>query len=258
MPINNKIYDIHANGWWDENNFLHTLKTGINPARFQYFREIITVHNREPSSLSVLDIGCGGGILSEDFAKINNKVTGIDPSFSSLRTAKNHAQLEQLQINYLSGSAENLPCYQDSFDIVLCCDVLEHVTDLNNAIQETSRVLKPGGIFFFDTINKTWTSFIETIFIAQEFPPTRFFEPGSHDWRQFIPPSVLKKLLIKNKLRLVDVQGLQAGISPLLTLTEILRLKHGKSNFAEFGKRLNFKLSKNLSGSYIGYAIKNN
>ena len=257
MTANNKIYDQYASGWWDENNFLHTLKTGINPVRFGYFNRVLTDLKISPLNLRVLDIGCGGGILSEDFARISSKVTGIDPSFASLRAASEHAKTENMQMNYLAGSAEELPFLHDSFDIVICCDVLEHVNDLHLSLFQTSRVLKPGGIFFFDTINRTLQSFFETIFIAQEFPLTRFFAPGSHDWNQFIPPHYLKERLIENALTLREIHGLQPGISPIMTLIEILQLKTGKNNFASFGRNLKYKIGNNMNGSYIGYATKN-
>jgi len=250
----NSIYDTHAADWWNEDSFLHTLKTGINPARFGYFRSILDQLGINLASLRVLDVGCGGGILSEEFARLGCNVTGVDISSASVNTASRHAQQENLKIVYLAASGESLPLQQASFDVVVCCDVLEHVEDLNQVLAEAARVLKPGGIYLFDTINRSLQSYIETILVAQEIPFTRFFAPGTHAWRQFIRPVELTIALGRNNLQLQQLAGLQPGISPLATLREILRLKLGKINHATFGHRLKFQRAGSLNGSYMGYA----
>lgn len=256
MPADNSIYNVHSSGWWDENNFLNILKTGLNPVRFEYFHTIFNLHGLKPASLKVLDIGCGGGILSEEFARLGCRVDGIDISEASITTAKEHARLGKLKIEYQVGSALALPFSSASFDVVICCDVLEHLPDFGRAITEVTRVLKPGGLYLLDTINRTFRSYLETILVAQELPLTRFFARGSHDWRQFITPDELNACLTFHQLALGEFRGLQPGISLIETGMEIFRLKLGQINFAEFGRRLKFRLGNNLSGSYIGYAIK--
>ena len=110
MSINNEIYSLQASGWWDENHFLHLLKTGINPPRFGYFRDALTRQlGLQPETLSVLDVGCGGGILSEEFAKLGCRVTGIDPSAPSLETARKHAAMQGLTIDYRQGERRKHP-----------------------------------------------------------------------------------------------------------------------------------------------------
>jgi 2-polyprenyl-6-hydroxyphenyl methylase/3-demethylubiquinone-9 3-methyltransferase len=170
MSIDNEIYSLQASGWWDEDHFLHLLKTGMNPARFGYFHEALTRQLRlQPETLSVLDVGCGGGILSEEFAKIGCRVTGLDPSAPSLETARKHAAMQGLVIEYHQAYGESIPFDANSFDVVICCDVLEHVDDLEKTIHEVARVLKPGGMFCYDTINRTEDSRKANIFAAQDF-----------------------------------------------------------------------------------------
>lgn len=256
MPVDNFLYNTHAAGWWDENHFLHMLKSGINPARFGYFREILEGKGLLGKQLSVLDIGCGGGILSEDFASLGYKVSGVDLSHPSLLNAQRHASYCQLSIGYHLCSAEHLPFPTSAFDMILCCDVLEHLSDPEKVIAETVRLLKPGGILFFDTINRTLSSFFEHIFVAQDFAPTRFFPENTHSWSSFIRPTELNSIMANNGLTVKNISGLQPGVSKISTALAIFALKQKKINYAEFGSRLNFTVCQNISGSYIGYAQK--
>ena len=256
MPADNSLYDSHANEWWDETSFLHLLKTGLNPARFGYFLTIFKRLELEPASLCVLDVGCGGGILSEEFARLGCQVSGIDQSKGSIASAQTHAQQEMLEIAYRVGAAESLPFEYASFDVVVCCDVLEHVTALEKVVAEAARVLKPGGLYLFDTINRTFQSYIETIFFSQVLPFTRIFAPGTHAWRQFIRPDEMKKHLKEYGMVLRELTGLQPGIPSRAVSAEISRLKRGEINYAEFGRRLKFQTGGGISGNYIGYAVR--
>ena len=256
--------DTYAGDWWNENSFLHLLKTGLNPARFGYFQTIFTARGLEPASLRVLDVGCGGGILSQEFARAGCIVSGIDQSAASITTAQGHAHLEKLEIDYRVGMAEALPSPAASFDVVVCCDMLEHVADVNKVVAEAARVLrspdpvsgKPGGLYLFDTINRTSKSYVETILFAQLVPFTRIFVPGTHDWRQFIRPNEMTKYLEKNGLQLCELTGLQPGIPSQAVSAEISRLKHGEINYAEFGRRLKFQTGGGTTGNYIGYGVR--
>ena len=158
MKINNEVYDEMANHWWGEDDFgtMATILYFANNARFNYFTSILeSKFDFDYPKECLIDIGCGGGYLSEEFAKIGINVTGVDPSKESIKVAEKHAIENNLKINYVHGYGENLPFESNSFSMATCCDVLEHVKDLNAVISEISRLLAPGGILFFDTINRT-------------------------------------------------------------------------------------------------------
>lgn len=252
--INNEIYNELADEWWDPNSFLNILETGIQPLRANYIRECLnTPFSRE---LHCLDVGCGGGIITEDLAKLSNNVFGIDPSQASLNTAKKHAKQTGLNINYLQATAENLPFDDNSFELVTCCDVLEHVDDLTQVIREINRVLKPGGTFVFDTVNRTLMSFLSVIWVAQDFPLTRFAPKNTHVWHKFIKPSEIQNHLFDNKLKVENICGMGPSKNPLTMLWYIFRVKQKKIDFANFGNITKFKLTRSKSISYIGHCTK--
>ncbi len=257
MSINNEIYSQQAGGWWDENHFLHLLKTGMNPPRFGYFRDALTRQlGRQPEALSVLDVGCGGGILSEEFAKVGCRVTGLDPSVPSLETARKHAAMEGLTIDYRQGSGEDMPFEESSFDVVVCCDVLEHVNDLEKTLREVARVIKPGGMFCYDTINRTEESRKANIFAAQDFVLTSFFPKDTHVWEKFITPSEVLSLFEKVGFDNRDMTGLNSALPDLQVAGLLILRKLGLLTFAELGRRLQFQTGGGLQASYLGWAVK--
>jgi 2-polyprenyl-6-hydroxyphenyl methylase / 3-demethylubiquinone-9 3-methyltransferase len=257
MPIDNEIYSLQASGWWNEDHFLYLLKTGVNPARFGYFHEALTRQlGLQPETLSVLDVGCGGGILSEEFAKIGCHVTGIDPSAPSLETARKHSAMQGLVIEYRQAWGENIPFDANSFDVVICCDVLEHVDDLEKTIHEVARVLKPGGMFCYDTINRTEDSRKANIFAAQDFALTSFFPRNTHVWDKFITPEELLSLYEKVGFENRDMTGLNSGLSDLQVAGLLIRRKLGLLTFAELGRRLKFQTGGGLEASYLGWAVR--
>jgi 2-polyprenyl-6-hydroxyphenyl methylase/3-demethylubiquinone-9 3-methyltransferase len=257
MSIDNEIYSSQAGGWWDENHFLHLLKTGMNPPRFGYFRNALTRQlELQPEALSVLDVGCGGGILSEEFAKFGCRVTGIDPSAPSLEIARKHAAMQGLSIDYRLANGENIPFDADCFDVVVCCDVLEHVDDLEKTIREVARVLKRGGMFCYDTINRTEESRKANIFAAQDFALTSFFPPNTHVWKKFITPEEILALFEKVGFENRDMTGLNSSLPDLQVAGLLIRRKLGLLTFAELGRRLKFYAGGGLQASYLGWAVR--
>jgi 2-polyprenyl-6-hydroxyphenyl methylase/3-demethylubiquinone-9 3-methyltransferase len=257
MPVDNELYNHLSDTWWNEQTALGILRTWYNPVRFGYFRRVlIEEQQRDPFSTSVLDVGCGGGLLAEEFATLGCRVTGIDPSEPSLQTARNHARQSGLDIVYQSGVGEHLPFADASFDVVVCCDVLEHVQEVVQIVREIARVLKPGGYFFYDTINRSTLSWLATIKLAQEWKLTRFMPPDLHDWHKFIKPAELLGDLRACHLQHQEIRGISPRSHPLVSLILFLQQKQGKITLTEMGKRMQFHESKDLSTSYMGYALK--
>ena len=251
------MYNDLANSWWDENGTLHLLKVMVNPWRVPYFAKALRKHfGTKLSHIRLLDIGCGGGVLAEEFAKLGCQVTGIDISEESLSVARAHAQAEGLVIQYQNISGTELPFDNDSFEVVSCCDALEHIPEWEQVTSEAARVLKPGGLFLFDTINRTPESKVNFIFGLQDFSFTKLFPKDAHAWEMFITPEELTAALEAHGMTVQGMRGGEIAASPLATLWEVRRHKRGKINVAELGRRLELKLSDDLSLNYLGYAQK--
>jgi 2-polyprenyl-6-hydroxyphenyl methylase/3-demethylubiquinone-9 3-methyltransferase len=145
MPIDNDVYNREGERWWEEDNPLNLLHGSITPGRFAYFRRVLTDRlGPDFRDLGALDIGCGGGFLAEEFGRLGLRVVGVDPSAVSIETARRHAAANGLDLDYRVGYGERLPVADDEFDLVYCCDVLEHVAELDAVISETARALKRG------------------------------------------------------------------------------------------------------------------
>ena len=178
------IYDRHANHWWDgSQKWLRTLQNLV-PARLLYFDRLTVWPGR-----TVLDLGCGGGFMSEALASRGAKVIGVDISPGAIAIAIRHAASQGLAIRYLVGSGENLPLPSHSVDCVVCVDVLEHVRSLDQVLDEICRVLRPGGVFLFDTINRTRLAWFIIVFCAERI--LRMLPRGTHDPAKFVTPAEL-------------------------------------------------------------------
>lgn len=252
--VDNAIYDRMPGAWWSDDSFMALLRNAVNPPRFAYFREVLGERfARKPEALSVLDVGCGGGLLSERFAGLGCAVTGIDQSLPTLAAAREHARGAGLAIDYRRGDAQALPFAAAQFDIVCCCDVLEHVDDVDRVVGEIARVMKPGGVFFFDTINRTWRSRFLAIKLAQDWAPIRFMPRNLHVWAQFIRPHELAASLTRHGLPVHEFAGLSPALNPLSALA-FLRMKLGRISFGELGHAVVLAKSRDLSLSYMGFA----
>lgn len=255
--IDNALYNEQTDIWWDENQILHLIKTSLNPVRVGYFRRLLDeVLKLDYRGASALDVGCGGGILAEEVARFGLKVTGIDPSEQSLTTAKEHAQSVGLQIDYQPGTGESIPFADNSYPVVYCCDVLEHVRDLPKVIGEIYRVTKPGGVFFFDTLNRTFVSRVVAIKIWQEWKSTAFMPPRLHEWRMFIKPEELKGLLAQAGFEFKEFRGTSPNISVPKMISLLRKRAKGKIGFKELGQQFKLVESDDMKILYMGYAIK--
>jgi 2-polyprenyl-6-hydroxyphenyl methylase/3-demethylubiquinone-9 3-methyltransferase len=254
--INNDFYNSKADIWWQEDSPLQLLKTSVNPCRLNYFQKLLHQYKLEPKGRTALEIGCGGGILTEEICKLGFETTGIDPSEESLQHARNHSEKQNLKIKYDHGFGEELPYPDHFFDAVFCCDALEHVSDLNKVISETSRVLKPGGIFFYDTINRTLFSKIVLIKVAQDWKLFALMPKNAHVWDQFIKPKELIHLFKKNNLLHQQHKGTSPSINGFTTLSLLMKRAKGEFGYKEFGEKFTLKESANKMGLYLGYAFK--
>src|SRR3954471_7265104 len=255
VPVDNEMYDRLSHTWWDDDSFLNLLRSGFNPARVGYFRRVLTDElGLDPDGLRMLDVGCGGGLLAEEFARLGGRVTGVDPSTQSLEVARAHAREEGLQIDYREAAGEALPFDDGAFPAVYCCDVLEHVDDVGRTIGEIARVLEPGGVFLYDTINRTRRSKLVLIKMAQDWPATAWAEPDLHDWDMFIRPEELEAHLRRAGLEARDRVGFSSA-NPAGALKAMWDRAHGRITYRQMGERLRAKVSRDTSASYGGYAL---
>jgi 2-polyprenyl-6-hydroxyphenyl methylase/3-demethylubiquinone-9 3-methyltransferase len=209
-----------------------------------------------PAGKQALEVGCGGGFLCEEIARMGFDVTGADPSVRSIEAAKKHAKTSGLNIRYESGSGEALPYHDSTFDIVFCCDVLEHVNHVQKVISEISRVLKPGGIFFYDTFNRTFFSKFAAINISQAWKRWAFAPPGLHVWEMFLKPEELQKILALNSLNLKEHTGLMPNAPLPVLLRKLRKRARGLLSYRELGQMLCLKESRCTLLMHMGYAVK--
>lgn len=198
-----------AETWWDPNGDFATLHR-INPLRLAFIREHCLRHFGHSGSAlagrSALDVGCGGGILSEPLARMGAAVTGIDPSEPSIDAAKAHARAGGLEIDYRALTAEALAAEERRFDVVLAMEVLEHVADVPAFLKTCALLTKPGGLFFCATLNRTFKSYALAILGAEYV--LRWVPVGTHDWHKFITPDELKSGLSRAGLPLAAMEGI--------------------------------------------------
>lgn len=256
-PITDKAFpESLSDSWWSEKSYFNLLKGFINPWRLPYFKTVIAENGISPHNTNVLDVGCGGGLLAEEIASMGLDVTGIDPSEQAIEVARAHALENGLAIDYRVGSAERLPFENGSFRIVTCCDVLEHIPDWELVLGEIARVLRPGGIVFYDTINRTALSKLIFIKVAQEWRLTAIAPKDLHVWEMFIKPCELLDSLKQQGFDNKDLVGGRLYGNPLEALRNVRRFKRGKITVAELGRRLRLKRTRKLWMSYAGYAVR--
>ncbi|MCE5307644.1 MAG: bifunctional 2-polyprenyl-6-hydroxyphenol methylase/3-demethylubiquinol 3-O-methyltransferase UbiG [Acidobacteriales bacterium] len=256
--VNNELYRTLGHCWWDDEvGEFSTIRFFVNPVRFNYFSRVLGRHRiQEPGSPMVLDVGCGGGLLAEEFARAGFQVTGVDPAPESIETARSHAAKSGLHIAYETGLGERLRFEKASFDHVVCCDVLEHVDDVDRVIGEIARVLKPGGLFLYDTVNRTFMSKLAVIKVMQEWPSTAFAGPNSHVWERFIKPAELYRMLERHGLDQREMRGISSCRNLVANWIDFRRRAKGQITFKELGQRLALHESGDVDVSYMGYAVK--
>ena len=195
-----KFSDI-ANDWWNEDGDFKPLHI-INPLRANYIKSKTKLEGKK-----VLDVGCGGGLLSEALHDFGADVTGIDAAGPGIEVAKIHAKNDNKNIKYFEITAEELNLKESgSFDIVTCLEVLEHVPDPKSLVATCIDLLKPGGVLFLSTINKNPRSWITAIVGAEYI--FNLLPKGTHEFDKFIKPSVLAKYVREANAELIETKGM--------------------------------------------------
>lgn len=258
MSVDNDVYNRDADKWRDPSHFLSMLVPLTIP-RVDYVHRVLTEQSQlTPKSIQVLDLGCGGGLVAEEMARLGYCVIGVDPSERSIAVARTHAYDAGLAIDYRIGTGEALPFEASTFEAAYCLDVLEHVSDVNKVIAEIQRVLKPGGVFVFDTINRTLRSKLFVIKIMQDWQATSVMPPDFHDWDKFIKPTELKAMLARQGLEPHQFIGFALCGNPLKHIQMFRKRKQGVVSFGEVGRYVaeHLAFGKDMSVSYAGFARK--
>ena len=203
-----------AEEWWNPNGKFKPLHN-FNPIRIKYIKEnIIKDFNIKSSgkplkNINILDIGCGGGLLSEPMCRLGASVVGIDASKKNIGVATLHAKTNNLKIDYRVASPEKLKT-KIRFDVILNMEIVEHVEDIDFFIKESSKLLKKNGIMFIATLNKTLKSYVFAIIGAEYI--LKWLPIGTHDWEKFIKPDDLIKISKRNNLSLKKLDGMKFNI----------------------------------------------
>ena len=225
-----------ATEWWDPKGKFKPLHK-FNPIRIKYIKENIIndfklKNKTKPlDKIDILDVGCGGGLLSEPMQRLGANVTGIDASIKNIKIAKLHAKKNKLKINYLCSSPEKLNINK-KFDVILNMEIVEHVEDIEFFLNSCSKLLKKNGLMFVATINKTLKSYVFAIVGAEYI--LKWLPIGTHEWEKFVKPKDLENILKQNNLSLNRLDGMHFNII-----------------------KDEWNVSKDLSVNYIAKFIKN-
>ena len=199
-----------AEEWWDPSGKFKPLHK-FNPIRIKYIKENLFEHfnlkqkEKPLKGLNILDIGCGGGLLSEPMSRLGANVTGIDASEKNIKIAKHHLKQSKLKISYFQSAPEKFTSNL-KFDVILNMEVVEHVNDVNEFIKTSSKFLKKSGLMFIATINQTLKSYIFAIIGAEYI--LRWLPIGTHEWDKFVKPEDLIRVCEKHSLKLKKIDGM--------------------------------------------------
>ena len=200
--------------WWNPVGKFKPLHK-FNPLRISYIKNNIIKNlnlknkNSPLENIKILDIGCGGGLLSEPMSRLGAKVVGIDASEKNIKVAKLHAEKNNLDIKYFCASPENFKEFSE-FDVILNMEIIEHVKDVEFFLKSCSKLLKNKGIMFGSTLNKTLKSYLFAIVGAEYL--LKWLPIGTHDWEKFVKPDDLQKILEKNNFQLEQLDGMKFNL----------------------------------------------
>ncbi len=222
-----EIFSNLANTWWDETGPFKALHA-MNPVRLQFMLNHLHQHFGASKQLSMLDVGCGGGLVCEPFARLGYQVTGVDQSNKAIGVATQHALEQGLSIQYHCGDVSHINA---TFDVVLLLEVLEHVDNPTDLLNVATKRLNPGGLLFFSTLNRTAYSYIAGIKLAENV--LKWAPKGAHQWSKFLRPSEIVLPLEENRVLTKEIKGITWSA---------LQCK--------------WTISQNLDGNYIGIGVK--
>jgi 2-polyprenyl-6-hydroxyphenyl methylase/3-demethylubiquinone-9 3-methyltransferase len=201
-------FEQQADQWWDENGPFKLLHT-LNPLRLKYITQNIKDNIAQNlANLKAIDVGCGGGILTIPLSRLGMDVHGIDPGPKNIHIAKEKSKLAELKITYHINAIEKISTlkeHKEQYDVVTSMEVIEHVDDYKTFLKHLCNLLKPGGLLFISTINRTIKSFIEAIIAAEYL--LKVVPRGTHEWKKFLKPSEIVEITSEHSTLLVDVTG---------------------------------------------------
>ena len=205
-----------AKDWWNPKGKFRPLHL-FNPTRISFIKDKLISHfTLNPNSekplekLKILDIGCGGGLLCEPLNRLGATITGIDASNDNIEVAKLHSKEMNLNIKYIHTAPENLDLKNNTYDALLCMEVVEHLKDVNLFIENCSKLIKKNGIMFVATINKNLKSYIFAILGAEYV--LRWLPIGTHDWDKFLTPQDLEIIASKNNFLADEIVGMKFNL----------------------------------------------
>jgi 2-polyprenyl-6-hydroxyphenyl methylase/3-demethylubiquinone-9 3-methyltransferase len=204
-------FDGMARDWWDPKGPMRALHR-LNPVRLEYIRDVACARfgrsarlPRALDGLTILDVGCGGGVLSEPLARLGATVAGLDPAPANVAVATRHAEIAGLAIDYRGETVEAIVARGERFDVVLAMEVVEHVTDVQAFVTACCAAVKPGGVLIMSTINRTLRAFALAI-VGAEYV-LRWLPRGTHQWEKFVTPDELREAVEAGGLAVTDVRG---------------------------------------------------
>jgi 2-polyprenyl-6-hydroxyphenyl methylase / 3-demethylubiquinone-9 3-methyltransferase len=210
-PAEVERFSRHAADWWNPRGTMAPLHK-FNPVRLGYIRDQAAARfDRDPKKLDclkglrMLDVGCGGGILSEPLARLGARVVGVDPAEDNIAAALAHAKETGVDVDYRATTAEELAAKGERFDVVLAMEVVEHVVDVKEFVATCATMVKPGGLLIAATLNRTLKSFALAI-VGAEYV-LRWLPRGTHQWEKFITPEELESAMEKSGLQVIGERG---------------------------------------------------
>jgi len=243
-----ELFDGLSETWWDETGMLHALGVLLAPTRVPFIIDAIHAE-LGPGAHRLLDLGAGGGLLTEDLDRAGHSVVALDPSLLSIGAGRNHGATSGAAVQYVGGRGEQLPFADASFDAMVCMEVLEHVDSAPAVVAEASRVLRQGGVFIFSGPNRTLTNRVGLIFIAQDL--LGVVPRGTHKWSRLVRPDEMDRHMRASGIEPIRTVGLGLKMrdSPKAALA-VLGLLAGRLTYPDAARRIDLATG---TGTRIAY-----